>query len=292
MEQGKNSITKTLLYFQIFDYPLKKKEIWQFLDKKISYKKFENLLKNIHRKDSFYFLNKKKNNIEKRKRRERISNSKINKTLKYIKKISFIPSLQFAGISGGLSMKNSEKNDDIDIFIISKKDFVWLTRLLLVLLFKFQGVYRSKGETNVKDKFCLNFIIGENKISFNKSERNLYLAHEIVQLLPIFQRDSTYYDFIEKNNWIGNFLPNFKEKISENLIPINKTTTNVDGLLLKLFNLLYIEKIVMFFQYIYMKPKITREKIESNMLAFHPKDYENIVLKKLHSRVAVDTRGH
>lgn len=292
MERGKDSIARTLLYFQIFDYPLQKNEIWQFLNKKIPYKDFEKAVKNIPQKESFYFLKGNELNIKKRKKREILSNLKIKIAEEFARKVSSIPSLQLVGISGSLSMKNSEKNDDIDIFVISKTGFVWLTRLLLVLFFKSFGVYRANNDKDIKDKFCLNFIVGENKIKFSKSKRNEYLAHEIVQLLPIFQRDNSYKNFIKNNNWVGEFLPNFQERIIKNSIPINRKTTRTDKLLMALLNLLYIENLARIIQYVYMRSKITKEEIGKDILAFHPKDYKAVILKKLYSSVQKDTRGH
>lgn len=292
MDPGKDPIARTLFYFQFFDYPLQKKEIWQFLNKKIPYKDFEKMVENIPQKESFYFLKGNELNIKKRKKREILSNLKIKRAKEFIRKVGFIPSLQLIGISGSLSMKNSEKNDDIDIFVISKTGFVWLTRLLLVLIFKSFGVYRTNNDKDIKDKFCLNFIVGENKTKFNKPKRNEYLAHEIVQLLPIFQRDNCYKNFIKNNSWVNEFLPNFQERIIENSIPINKKTTRLDKLLLRLLNLLYIENLARIIQYIYMKSKITKEEIGKDILAFHPKDYEAVILKKLYLSVQKDTRGH
>ena len=40
--------------------------------------------------------------------------------------------------------------------------------------------------------------------------RNLYIAHEICQAQPVFERDQTYQKFIAANLWYKNFLPNWK----------------------------------------------------------------------------------
>jgi len=51
-------------------------------------------------------------------------------------------------------------------------------------------------------------LIDEERLEFKKSERNLYLAHEIAQLRPLFQRDKIYEKFMPHNNWIKKYLPN------------------------------------------------------------------------------------
>ena len=91
-------------------------------------------------------------------------------------------------------MHNSDTDDDIDIFVISNKGFAWTTRLLTAVLLIMLGAYRNKNSKNVKDKICLNFILGEDEMHFKNQD--LFTAHEIVQLLPIFTRDKTYQRFI------------------------------------------------------------------------------------------------
>lgn len=280
MPKSKDKILETLLYFDLFNYPLTEKEIKQFITKKIAKEKFDKLLSKVRQKDGLYFIKGREKIVSLRKKRNKESKSKITKATKYSRILANIPTVKLIGISGSLSMGNSEREDDIDIFIISAKGFVWLTRLFCVVVLKLYGVYRKNNDTNIKDKLCLNLIIGEDNLKFAKKQRNLYTAHEIVQLLPIFQRDNMHRAFIEENEWISNFLPSYKERILEYTIPINTKTTVFEKFILKILKILYLENIVRFAQYFYMKPKITTEKIKDNMLAFHPNNYEKIVLKK------------
>lgn len=279
METIKKEVQKTLSYFDLFDFPPTKEEIFQFLSKKTTLKKFEEALMGINNKDAFYFLKGRNIIVQKRKKRDKESKEKIAKAIKVIKKIKFIPTIKLVGISGSLSMKNSQAEDDIDIFIIAKAKTVWLTRLLIVFFLTFLGVYRKQGSRNVKDKICLNLIIDEN-ISFKLSQRNLYLAHEIVQLLPIFERDGSYKAFIERNRWVENYLPNFKERVIKYSIPLQVKTSKFEELINKILILLYLEELTRFAQYYYMRRKITTEQIEKDVLAFHPKNYKDFVLKR------------
>jgi hypothetical protein len=287
MYRNKKEVLETLSYFDLFDFPPTKEEVFQFLGKKISEKQFEEVMSNISNKDGFYFLNGRGILVQKRKRRDEESKEKIKKAVHIIKKVSFVPTIKFIGVSGSLSMRNSDRKDDIDIFIVAKSGSVWLTRLLVVLLLSFLGVYRKQGSKQVKDKICLNLMIDETA-GFSISQRNLYLAHEIVQLLPIFERDNSYGVFIEKNRWVGKFLPNFKERVSKYPIPVRVKTSKSEILLNKVLKLLYLEELARFAQYLYMRPKITTEQIGKDVLAFHPKNYKNFVLKRAQNY----TRGH
>ena len=62
----------------------------------------------------------------------------------------------------------------------------------------------------VSDKICLNLWLDETALSLPRNQRNLYTAHEVVQVKPILDRDYTYLKFIIANLWLKNYLPNWK----------------------------------------------------------------------------------
>ena len=73
MGSSKEPVLKTLLYSDIFDYPLKKSEIWRFLisgkkeNKQEIYKILNAKNSFFGVKDNFYYLKGKENTVEKRK---------------------------------------------------------------------------------------------------------------------------------------------------------------------------------------------------------------------------------
>lgn len=279
MDSRQQSILKTLLYADIFNYPLTKQEIYNFLisDKKIEKETIFKLLKNsksfVAHKENYFFIKGKDHLIKKRKKREIISIEKLKKAKKIIKKLSLIPTVRFIGISGALSMRNSEAEDDIDIFVIAQKKFVWTTRFLLIIMLLIMGIYRNRNAKKYSDKICLNMIVDENKIYFDKSNQNLYLAHEILQLVPIFNRNNTYEKFIKLNKWCNNFLPN---ALSNKIDYIKQN--NIIILFILFFKIIFLENILKFIQLKYMKKHITKEIVKDGFLGFHPFDYKTYVL--------------
>lgn len=279
MDSRQQSVLKTLLYADIFNYPLTKQEIYNFLisDKKVGKETIFKLLKNpkspVVYKENYFFIKGKDDLIKKRKKREIISREKLKKAKKIIKILSLIPTLRFVGISGTLSMRNSEAKDDIDIFVIAEKKFVWTTRFLLIIMLLIMGVYRSRNANKYSDKVCLNMIIAEDKMCFIKSNRNLYIAHEILQLLPVFNRSNTYEKFIKLNKWCNNFLPN---ALSNKAVYIRQDNNNI--LFILFFKIIFLEKILKFIQLKYMKKHRTKEVIKDGFLSFHPFDYKTYIL--------------
>ena len=282
MDSNLEAIVKTLIYSDIFDYPLKKEEIWKYLigsdkfSRQIIYSFLENANKFFGKKSKYYFLKGREEIIDKRMEREKQSVKKINVARKIINKLAYFPTVDFIGISGALSMKNSGKEDDIDLFVICKKNSVWSTRFMLVLFLKLFGIYRGRADKKVSNKICLNFLIDKSQVKFLKQKQDLYTAHEILQMLPVFSRDKTYEKFIDSNKWIKNFLPNVSPKKSE--IIVYKTFLNY------FFSALISNRVTEFLikrvQFWYMKKNITKETITDNTLAFHPFDYKTFVLNK------------
>jgi len=274
------AIIKTLIYSDIFAYPLTREEIWKFLiaEKRIKRREFNREIKSLNsvvfKKNGFLYLEGKKVNIAKRERRYQESVKKIKLAKKIAEKLFQIPTVLFIGISGNLSMMAASSKDDIDFFIITQKDKTWITRLLMILFLKILGKHRGRRDKKICDKICLNMIVGENKLVLPKNSRNLYTAHEIAQLLPLLDRNNTYYKFIKSNKWVEEFLPNALRSLPK---PEQGKTLFFLSFFLK-FSLF--EKTARFAQRILIKRNLTREIIEDNFIALHPKDYKGIIISR------------
>ena len=285
MDSREGVIIKTLLYSDFFDYPLKEEEIYKFLitDKRIEKARFHKILKNLkapgNSEKGFYFLFGRKDLIAIRKNREKISLLKMQKAKKIIKILSLIPTIKLIGISGALSMKNSDKDDDIDIFVITKRDFVWTTRFLMVIFLLALGVYRNKNSKKYSDKICLNMLLDED---YMKLEKNLYIAHEITQLVPVFERDNAYENFLQENEWIKNFMVNV---LKDNKNYFKKKSGIMEYVLIFVFNFFVFEKVSKFLQLFYMRKHITKEIIEDSVLRLHPFDYGYHMLRAYNKKL-------
>lgn len=276
---SRSSVFKTLIYSDIFDFPLTKEEIWKFLiGKKIDKKTFEKELEAtvLERNHKFYFLSQREEIVARRSKKKEISRQKIRIAKKIIEKLSIISTVLFIGISGGLALENSDEKDDIDLFVITSENTLWITRLLLVLLLIVMRQYRGRGKKE-SQKICLNMLISEKALMFEKDRRNLYTAHEIAQLKPIFNRNNMYKKFLNANQaWVSRFLPN----------AIDKVTNYKSGIKERKSPLFIFEKVAKFVQLIYMKKHRTREVVSDHLLAFHPFEYKNYVLEEYNRRLS------
>lgn len=289
------AILKTLAYASIFEYPLKSQEINHWLiwpnPKNFPFSKaVKQALKILIQKktvstlDDFFFLAKENKIIKKRRLRQIWSQEKLKKAYQTAGLLSFIPTIQMIALSGALAMENAEKEADIDFLIVTKAKTLWTSRALVVLLLKLLGQYRQKNK--IADQICPNIFLDQKNLSVPKNKRNLYTAHEVLQLRPLFDRGGVYHQYLKANQWTRGYLPLAYE------FPIQSTQSPRDPQNWPLFGLgnlvigVFLEPLAYSLQLLYMKPKRTRESIARQAAFFHPRDLGSLVLKKYQKKLA------
>ncbi|HVF69178.1 MAG TPA: hypothetical protein VNA13_01290 [Xanthomonadales bacterium] len=309
------AILTSIIYSDIFNFPLTKSELWKFLisEKKISRISFEKTLKKlsttnrhsgkretsasripndrsqsdpgqarmtnkISHKDTYYCLAGQEKIIDGRRKNKAEAVRKLKIAQKATLYLSHIPSILFIGISGGLAMGDVEPTDDIDIFVITKKNTIFKSRLLILFLLQLLNLRRRRNDANPTDKICVNYLIDEESLSFSKKKHDVYTAHEILQIKPLYDVKSTFGSFLESNKWINSFFPNAKKTEGKN-IQINKIFTL--KLSLHILNIIIPEKLGRFVQMIFINKHRKSEIVTNHVLAFHPNDYRVQTLDKL-----------
>lgn len=210
----KKAILRTLAYADIFDYPLKENEIYRFLISKSQIpssklqKELLALSSKVSQKEGFYFLRGREKIVSLRKKREQWSREKLKIAKRVAGWLKLIPSIKMVAVTGALAMENSDEEDDIDLFIVTSANRLWLSRGLVVTFLRLTGQYWRPGK--IKNKICPNMLLDENHLRIPKKEQDLFSAHEVCQLKPLWDRDKTYQKFIQANQWVKRFLPNWK----------------------------------------------------------------------------------
>ncbi len=232
-------VKKVLLYYEIFNYPLKIEELFLLYSQRISFDKFisqlnEITLKNkIKNKNGFIFL-KDEISINKRLEGEKraIRLLKIAKVMSRI--ISWFPFVRGIFLTGEISKNISSIDGDIDFMIVTKENRVWVCRTFLIL-------FKKLFLFNSKKYFCLNYFVSENHFKFK--EQNMFFATEIVYLKPMYNLNLLF-KYWNENEWIKNFYPNFEHtKITfPNTIERQSLVQRVFEFILLNFILNYLEK--------------------------------------------------
>lgn len=199
------SVLKVLIYFDLFDYPLRLDEIVRYLDlpvkseEKISIALDELLQASlVYKTGLFYTLRPEENLGELRLTRNQLAQEFLGKAVKMTRIISRFPFVKMVSISGSLSKDCAYPDSDIDYFIITQSGRVWLTRFLLTL-------YKKTILLNNPKYFCTNLIMGHQHLFFEYQSH--YTAMEIASVLPLMG-GHTYGEFWKANSWIKEFFPN------------------------------------------------------------------------------------
>ncbi len=198
------NILKVLAYFDIFQYPLTIAEIRQFLGSRADENDVEHgLQKLVSDQVIFYhqgFYSLQDNTLLTYRRRE--GNWRAGKLLPKAYKIGrFLyrfPFVRGVCISGSLSKNFADENADIDFFIITRANRLWITRTIMHLFKKLTFL------TGHQHYFCMNYYIDEEALLI--SEQNIYTALEIATLIPVAGKQ-TNENFFRTNSWVARFFP-------------------------------------------------------------------------------------
>jgi hypothetical protein len=282
------AIIKTLCYADVFDFPLTVDEIWKHLISNRSYsRKSVNIslekLKIIDRFKGYYYMKGRNKLYDLRLERKNNIAKKIITAEKIADFLKIIPSVKMIGITGTLAVENAGKNDDIDLFIVTGRRLLWTTRFFVTLFVEIVGLRRHPGQKNIKDTICLNMFLDEDHLGIPIEERNIYTAHEVVQLKSIYSRNCIFEKFLSENRWVRKFLPNSMQKVmmQSNYKAIKQSNNRVFTLRL----LDVVEILLRKFQLWYMRKKITNEIVSNVIIRFHPNDTKVRIIRKYLSRI-------
>lgn len=268
------AIKSTLAYSAIFKYPLSYYQLSTLLvkaKKPFEEEFFKKSLRKLCKKGKVQTKNEKYHltGIKPLSWESRKKNSEelLNSNKHVFKTLSTIPWIKLLCVTGSVAAYNADKEDDVDIFIITQKNRIWITRLFVVLLLKAMNKYRTKA--NFAGKICPNLYTDETSMQWDHNSRNIYVAHEILMMHPIFNRDNCYFKFMSKNNWVFEFFNNIQMDTKAVETSIKKKPSQVVDLL---------EKLAMRYQIDYMKSKQTTEVAKKGLIHFKSNDWSHKIL--------------
>lgn len=224
----RTSIIKTIVYFDIFDFPLMAEEIMEYLygySKPIHIKEIKGTLEllikegKIEKIREYFVLNNRGNIIETRKSRKFISEKFWSRTRLYGRYMKMIPFVKMIAVCNNLAYNNASPESDIDLLIVIKSGRMWTARLLITIILHFFGVRRHGNLA--AGRFCLSFFITEKKLSMEElaiDPHDPYLAYWTKLIAPIYGQ-KTYNNFVKSNEkWLSKkYGINFTESSSRHI---------------------------------------------------------------------------
>jgi hypothetical protein len=201
------AILKTVLYADVFNFPLTVRELHHFLitAHTVPYEQVTYTLTTsaalstlVEQVGGFVVCVGRRDLIPLREARERASQQLWGKALHYGGWLARLPFVRMVAITGALSMHNAEsERDDLDFMLVTAPGRVWLARgmaVLLVRLAKRRGVV-----------ICPNYVVAQTALA--QDRRDLFMAHEVVQMVPIYGLP-IYEQMRVENHWTNEQLSN------------------------------------------------------------------------------------
>ncbi|CAA6825019.1 MAG: Unknown protein [uncultured Aureispira sp.] len=214
-----SQILEPLFYYDIFSYPLTVHEIYEFsCYKRIDetpINQIEAVLAELVEKgylyeiDQFYALTKAPKWGQARKENNQRALKYLKRAHKMTRLMTCFPYVRGVFVSGSLSKNVMPLDGDIDYFIVTKPQRLWVTRTFLVL---FKKVFLF----NSKKHFCVNYFVDEDLLEIE--EKNRFTATEVATVLPIYGRQM-YQDFWAANGWLNTYYPNVAPRNLEQMLP-------------------------------------------------------------------------
>jgi hypothetical protein len=196
----------TIVYADLFDYPLTVEQIHRYLmacaapQSAIAERLAGDarLRARLESRPPYWFLAGRSELVTFRKEREAWSQALWRKARGYGRMVTTLPFVRMAAVTGSLAMNNAAAgDDDIDFLIVTRKGRVWFARGLVLLL-----VHAAERRGI---ELCPNYVLAEQHLEI--APANIYTAHELAQMVPLsgFQ---TYRRLLASNAWISSYLPN------------------------------------------------------------------------------------
>ena len=280
---------KTILYFSIFRYPLTLEEIHSYTNNASvneTINELETLISDdiISKIDTFYVYNKDFDSVTKRLKGNIQAQKVLSIAKKRAKYIAKFPFVMAVGVSGSLSKGYYDDKSDIDFFVITKPNKLWICRTLLM-------AYKKIFLLNSRKYFCINYYISTQHLEIE--EKNRFTATELKTLIPMEGKE-IFIAFYANNLWVKNYFSKFEtnlDTISNTKKPfISKSiefifNTGLGKITDNLFKKITIRKWKSKFNFLSNEDFNIALKSTQNISKHHPSNFQKKVILALNSKI-------
>jgi len=211
---AERGITQTLAFFQLFDRGLTEEEVVQYYYAETPGSITESQVREVlqesgrfERKGNRFYL---KGVPYKASSEEQDRNTArfLQRTRRYLPLLRHLPFIRMVAVGNTLAFGAVDSvKSDIDLFIVTEANKVWITRLLITILFHILGVRRHGRKTAMR--FCLSFYVDETALDFKPlliKGNDIYMRYWVATLKPYLGKD-TYTSFLQQNKGLLEHFP-------------------------------------------------------------------------------------
>jgi hypothetical protein len=204
------AILRTVLYADVFNFPMTVAEIQHFLISDVpttcaqverALQRSVTLQQYLTCSGGYVMLAERMDLIDERRQREQASDYLWPLAMSYGAWLGRLPFVRMVALTGALAMRNAATHtDDLDYLIVTAPHRVWLARacaILVVRLVKLRGIV-----------ICPNYVLAEDALE--QDQKDLFIAHEIAQMIPVYG-EALYQRFRSANRWADEEMPNAQD---------------------------------------------------------------------------------
>ena len=188
--------------------------------------------------------------------------------LDFCKNLSWVRGV---AVTGSVGVGQADADDDVDLLVVTSKNRLWITRVVLIVFAEILGKHRSRTGSS-ENEWCFNLWLESDKLSVHPASRSIYTAYEVIQAKWLLDKDSIQNWFYFSNMWVRKILPNSQINVSNKSLRHQPFSQNIFFDFLDLLSYL--------FQRIYMNSHITRERVSLSAAFFHPRDTKGIIFQR------------
>jgi hypothetical protein len=225
-----------------------------------------------------YILTNNNTSYSSRLEREQTSAAKLEAASEFARVLArTIPFIQTIAVTGSVAYGSATRWDDIDLFMVTKRNRLWLTAFMTLVLVRLNKVLGLRPPHLAL--FCLSYVHDEQGFA-NESEKNIanpLFARELLKAKPVAGAVQ-YRRILEQNNWVEKFYSeSYANKLRGLELQAEGANVEVDaGTGLLFLPLAWAERIMFEFlsRYLRLRAYLTNLKLKSKgqaLRVFEPK---------------------
>lgn len=197
------AIVLTLLYSDLFDYPLTEVELRRYLpvpgpQRQVLDRAVAPLLGDwVTRTDDWLSLAGRESIVELRRERQSQGARLWGWAERYAGWMARVPFVRMVGVCGSLAAGNASADADVDMFLVTAPRRLWTVQVWAMTLRRLASC--------VGVRVCPNYFLTLD--SLQVEPHTLYTAREVAQVVPL-RGVETYARFLASNPWVHRLLPN------------------------------------------------------------------------------------
>lgn len=224
------SILRTAAWFSLSQYPLTHFELWKWLllperayslaEVEAELRESPSLRESLTFQDGWVALASAGDigeAVGKRHARFLDATRKLGKLKRAARWLGALGSVRAVAACNTLGWYATDKDSDIDLFILVRPGTVWTARLLLVAPFLLLGkrpivheAPEGPAASSAGDPYCFSFFLSSAALRLDSLPLpggDPYFAYWMRSLIPVFDRDGLFDRLREANGWVRAYLP-------------------------------------------------------------------------------------